>query len=406
LTAALAIGASIALLGSACSSGSNTTTGATGSNSAGPKGSPIEILTATPIATAEDDETEQEVAGKAAVAAINAAGGINGHPLNLTVCNSEFDPNVETNCARQAVSSHVAAAVGGVTLFPGFYSTIKSASIPFVGSYGLVPQDFTDSNVFPIDGGNYSYFYGAAALALQLGSKKPGIMACPATACVSSVGYFKDALKIAGITHVNDVSAPQTAPDYSTSAAQVTSGGTDSVTIVGSAVEMVKQITAIRQTGFKGPIIATDGDLNQSNISSLGAANTKNVYGISLLTPLSDTANPQVARFTAAVKAQHSNVKMTVIALEEWAAVNLFAEVAKRITGTIDAASVLKAMTNLATPVDLGVMEPYKVVGQTSPIPEAPRIFNFSVIFDKVANGALTAMGSPLNPIDLLKQGK
>jgi ABC-type branched-subunit amino acid transport system substrate-binding protein len=405
LTAALAIGASIAL-SSACSSGSNTATGAAGSNSAGPKGSAIEILTATPIATAGDDETAQEVAGKAAVAAINAAGGINGHPLNLTVCNSEFDPNVETDCARQAVSSHVAAVVGGVTLYPGLYTTLQAAGIPFVGSYGLVPQDFTDSNVFPIDGGNYASFYGAAALALQLGSKRPGIMACPANACSDAAGYFSDAMKIAGITHVNDVSAPQTAPDYSTSAAQVTSGGTDSVTIVGGPDETVKQITAIRQTGFTGPIIATDGDLDQSNVSSLSAAVTNNVYAVSLLAPLSDTANPEIARFTAAVSAQHSSVPMTPQAVQEWAAVNLFADVAKRITGTVDAVSVLKAMNNLSTPVDLGVMEPYKVVGQTSPVPAAPRIFNFSVIFDKVANGALTATGSPLDPIGLLKQGK
>ena len=48
---------------------------------------------------------------------INERGGIAGRPLEVTVCDEQFDPAVATTCARQAVEEDMVSIVGSFTFF-------------------------------------------------------------------------------------------------------------------------------------------------------------------------------------------------------------------------------------------------------------------------------------------------
>ena len=50
---------------------------------------------------------------------INARGGIAGRPLEVTVCDEQFDPAVATTCARHAVEEGMVSIVGSFTFFAG-----------------------------------------------------------------------------------------------------------------------------------------------------------------------------------------------------------------------------------------------------------------------------------------------
>src|SRR5262245_26527655 len=104
---AVAVVASVAI--TACSTGSSSSSGTSSASAAATGGTSASSATAkspfkfffleTPL-TGPDN-----AAGvKTAVAAINAAGGVDGHPLEYTTCSDNTDPNGATTCARQGIS--------------------------------------------------------------------------------------------------------------------------------------------------------------------------------------------------------------------------------------------------------------------------------------------------------------
>ena len=107
-----------AVLAGACGSSNKTTTAAlsnaaatTNTTAAAPAGTPIKVMQIATLTGPSNNVPQDADAGKATAKAINAAGGVNGHPIVLEVCDDKFDPNQAADCARQAVSDNVAAVV-------------------------------------------------------------------------------------------------------------------------------------------------------------------------------------------------------------------------------------------------------------------------------------------------------
>src|ERR1700742_3433104 len=95
---AAALAASVAI--AACSSG-----GSGGSSSGNPAGSATKSPFTFYVETAPLVAADNLAGVKAAVAAINAAGGVNGHPLSYSPCSDNLDPNQALTCARQGASN-------------------------------------------------------------------------------------------------------------------------------------------------------------------------------------------------------------------------------------------------------------------------------------------------------------
>jgi len=94
--------------------------------------SPVTVSTVLPLSGAVTQQPSPEAAAKASVKEINAKGGLNGHPLRLVICDSQDNPNVEGQCARQAGASGAVATVGSLFLFnePAVWKLIEAAKLP------------------------------------------------------------------------------------------------------------------------------------------------------------------------------------------------------------------------------------------------------------------------------------
>src|SRR5689334_10523783 len=110
--------AGVVMLGLAgcSSSGSSSSSSAAAAGAAAAK-SPIKVMIIAVLSNPAFSDPEAATAAQAYVKEANASGGINGHPIDLEVCDSNLDPNKETACFQKAVTDHVVAVVGSFLLF-------------------------------------------------------------------------------------------------------------------------------------------------------------------------------------------------------------------------------------------------------------------------------------------------
>src|ERR1700689_387658 len=87
------------LVASACAS---TSKGSTSVDAAA--GSPVKLMATGILNTPAANFTESVNGAEAAAAAINKAGGINGHPIEIITCNDNLNAADAIGCARGAVA--------------------------------------------------------------------------------------------------------------------------------------------------------------------------------------------------------------------------------------------------------------------------------------------------------------
>jgi branched-chain amino acid transport system substrate-binding protein len=174
---AVALACALGLLAAACGSDKKTTSGSSAASSGGqaaksllPNKGPCDaskpkynvgILTTieSPTLSLKDDATALD----STIKAFNGRGGIGGHCMNLTICDTKSDVNREVDCARQFVSSGIVATLSDSSSFnpQGVKEIMESAGIPRVGISPSTP-DLNSTVAYPLDLG------GAGATFIQV----------------------------------------------------------------------------------------------------------------------------------------------------------------------------------------------------------------------------------------------
>jgi branched-chain amino acid transport system substrate-binding protein len=115
-----------------------------------------------------------------------------------------------------------------------------------------------------------------------------------------------------------------------------------------------------------------------------------------------------VAKFLADMKKYQPTATLDERTETGWAAMMLFDKVTASLT-SFSPATVMQAMKSVTTPIDLGIVGPWKSAGATSPIKLFPQLgFNPTVAYGVVKNGQIVAdqtKGFP-NPFVNLASGK
>ena len=122
------------------------------------------------VGTVNLAQPDQLSAAKAAVAGINARGGLDGKTVTLDFCNDKGDPNEGAKCARKMISDKVVAVVGGQNLTGSAVDPILDAA--GIAQFGLGPitgPDFTSKNVYILTSTGLFNQRTALAYALNLG---------------------------------------------------------------------------------------------------------------------------------------------------------------------------------------------------------------------------------------------
>jgi ABC-type branched-subunit amino acid transport system substrate-binding protein len=403
--------AAVAVLALAACGSSSSSSSAAGATSSKSTGSTITVGSAIAVNSPVLNDAERKAGIQAAIADINAAGGIAGHQVKFDFCDTQYTVNGEINCARQMVSDHVVAVIN-----PDFladqtgeaYKILAQAGIPVVGDSGLSPAGMASPNSFPLAGGLPGWVWGADDNAIKAGANKIAVVAD-----TNPSSQFAGRLAVAGLAAAKIkpaaiVTADGTSdPTFSSAAAKATAGGVNGVVVAIAPLSLPKFIVAVRQAGYKGVISSLSAIVPNQIITALKSA-ADGILLTSQTAQVTDTANAGVSKFLADMKQYQPSAALDERTETGWAAAMLFSKAAASLT-SFSAATVMQAMKSVSTPIDLQIIGPWKSAGAASPIKLFPQLgFNPTVSYGVIKGGqtvpAQTA-GFP-NPFVNLATGK
>jgi len=340
---------------------------------------------------------------QAAIDSINAAGGIKGHHLKLSFCDTKTDPNQEVACARQMVKDKVAAVVDPQMFYsPSSLPILQKAGIAALASQGITQNEFQTAVAFPL-AGIPGWFYGAVAQLVKNGATKISVIGVDNASSKFANQTTLDAIKAAGLTPLHSISVDPTSSDYAPAAAQAVAGGTDGIVLTLSPESGPPALKALHAAGYKGHIASLTDVFPQQAVTAVGA-DAEGMLLTSLLALPDDMSNPSTAPFLADLAKYSSGTKANGFSYEAWAATQLFA---KAVSGLdkYDSASVLAALNNVDQ-IDLPALGGYKIKGQSSPLSNLPRLLHTQVAQAVVKNGKIVDNGGSFDPFAFLADFK
>ncbi|WP_419842105.1 ABC transporter substrate-binding protein [Candidatus Poriferisodalis sp.] len=369
-----------------------------------PSGEPIRVMTVTTLNAAGPTYANIANTANAYAAYINARGGIGGRPLEVTVCDEQFDPAVAATCAREAVEEDMVAVVGSFTFFAeSIVPVIAESDITWFGPCcPITPSELTSPHSFPI-GNQPMYAVGAVKRAIEDG--------CGAINAVIIDGAqiflppMENAIEALGQSFGDIIILPPTAQDYSSEVAQATTGA-DCVIGIISETPYITWNTAWAQSGTDARQYGPQGNLNE--ISAAGNEEATDGDIIAGMYPDISTAPWDEYRL-ALDEGGYDTTEHDYNSLGgmgTWAAFVAFAQIAETIDGEITASSFFEAASNTDN-LDLGGMVPVLDFTQewTDGLAGYQRLFNRSVVYSTLENGKVVPLTTDFEDVSGLATG-
>jgi len=356
-------------------------------------GEPINLMVIATVGKPGGDYPEDFSAAKAAAAAVNKAGGVNGRPINVLTCNDQLDPNIATECARTAVSSKAVAIVGNLSTFvDAWMPIVAAANIPSVGNLGVSASEATGANSFPIAGGTGIVSAANIQYLIKQGKTKI-VVSYPDIPVLANVlkGIDAQVTKLGG-TVVSKIPIPISAVDMAPYAAQMKNSGANGGLIIAATGSLAQQLTALYQAGVTSSQIQfaeSTLSISPAQVTKLGPA----VEGVALtgsFIPTNFTDNPGVVQFNKELDDAGVTDARGDIAVQAWASVHIIANVLKNAK-TVDGAGLIAAM-EAAGPIDFAPVAPFDW-SKPSPAFLPRRVFSTSVVYSTVKDGKLVTDG-------------
>jgi ABC-type branched-subunit amino acid transport system substrate-binding protein len=322
----------------------------------------------------------------AAAEAINASGGIDGSPIEVTKCDLSNDPNTARECGQQAVDDGMVAVVGPVSANAGEYMPLlEAAQIPVIGNVPASAADFTSPASFPLYGGIVTASAGLAdVLASEAGATTISIARIDLAAAAAISVFANKSLERSGQAINNDVSVPVGAPDMATYVASALQGGTDGVLVGLTGQDATNFIIQLRQTNPDIPISATTTEFD-AVVEALGDA----ADGIYVTGFFEDaTTNPEAYKqFTDDLEAAGFD-EFGGFRSSSYSAVQL---VAKVLTGMQERTGpALWAALPTAGEIDLPMLPPVQFA--QGGVGGLPRLFNPCGLYRQLDGGKITTL--------------
>lgn len=380
-------------------------TGSAEGDGAAPSGEPIKVMSVTTLNAA--GPTYQNIANTAELYEqyINDRGGIAGRPLEVTVCDEQFDPAVATTCARQAVEENMVSIIGSFTYFAeSIVPVISESSITWFGACcPITPSELTSPYSFNI-GNQPMYAVGAVKRAVDDGCES--INAVIIDGAQVFIPPMENAMAALGKSFGDTIILPPTAQDYSAEVAQATTDADCVITIV-SETPFITWNTAWAQSGTDAQQYGPQGNLNE--ISAKG--NEEATNGNIIVGMYPDISTEPWAEYRAAL--DEYGIDTTELdynslgGMGTWAAYVGFTQIAETIEGDITAESFYEA-ANSTTALDLGGMVPVLDFTQewTDGLEGYNRLFNRSVVFSQLENGKVVPLEGGFEDVSGLAVGE
>ncbi|RSS73975.1 ABC transporter substrate-binding protein [Streptomyces sp. WAC06614] len=180
----------------------------------GGSGNTLTVVTFAPEGTKATNMGGMTSMARAYERWVNSKGGINGHKLRVVTCNEHNTASGAADCARKAVSEKAVAVVGSYSQHGrAFMAPLEAAGIPFIGGYGVSPEEFQSTLSFPVNGGQPALLAGAghqlARACDQVALVRPDTLAGDSMPVLLNAG-----LKATRQVEASDIRAAEDAGDY------------------------------------------------------------------------------------------------------------------------------------------------------------------------------------------------
>jgi ABC-type branched-subunit amino acid transport system substrate-binding protein len=341
----------LAACGSSSSSASSPSGSGTSTNTAGSslKGSPIVFFDLESLNNPIQSEPADSPAENAAAQAINAAGGIDGHPIKIITCNGAGNQNTAEACARTAVSDHVAAVTGMGDPFEALdVPILAAAGIPMIGIADDGDQIVATSPYsWPLIGGGKFDVLASPFFAKELGAKRFADITLDVPPAVENAIQIQQIAPKSGITYVGNVEYPISGvTDYSPYAAKLAQLKPDAIGTIASPDGIAAVINAARQQGLTNEKWMIVAQASGEAINDSEGHAFDNTYYVSSLPVPRDTNIPYVAKYDQEVQAHtgqtidQNTALYSSHGINAWLAVYAAAKVAESVHGSITSASM------------------------------------------------------------------
>ncbi|ONH33346.1 branched-chain amino acid ABC transporter substrate-binding protein [Pseudofrankia asymbiotica] len=384
----------LAALVAACGGGDDSKDADTASG--GLAGSPITIEVITTL-TSVTPGTEAYQAAQAAAAAVNASGGINGHPLKVKVCDAKGteSPTAATTCARNLVADKdVIAEVGDYQAFPEQTNTILNAAhVPNIASQPTAQSTLSSPNSFPLAGSDGA---GLGTVLADNGAKNIQVAYTNVAAAASAVGFNTITLQQGrGIKLMGGIPVEVTATDLTP---VVTAGAKgDGVAMAMMPTHVASWLNVAKSGNFTQKLSASAGSLTEDTLKSLG--DKANGLLVAAGLPLVTSDMPGIKRFKDEMAKYQPKADIDQVSLNAWMGTWAFAQVARTIKGDVTRASTLDAFSKLTNFNVFGLLPDGYTTTKDFDFPGLGRLFNHQIVEGVVKDGKLVQTSDGYVPV-------
>lgn len=386
----------VALLLAACGGGggdtSSTEAESTGGESTAAEtettGTPIKAMFITPL---QSQATPTYENGKEATIAFeqwtNSHGGINGQPIEISICDDRGEPNQAVACAREGVQEGVVAVIGSFSFFGENIVPVleKAETAWFGGCCAQSAAELTSPASF-MTGSQPAY--GAAVVAKGF---EEGCEAYNAVIVEGAEALFEpvmeNAAKAYGKKIGKFITIPAEAKDESPVVAEALSGGADCVaTIFGESLYKA-WMPAWAQANTDATMYGAQGNLNAQSLKGFEEAGEGSIIG----GIYSDFHTDAWTEYREALDASGANPDLDYGALAPqaaWSGDVAFKAIVEEMEGPIDNKTFLEAASKTSQLETGGLLPVLNFTEEwTDGLEGFNRLFNRYAAFSKYENG-------------------
>ena len=194
---------------------------------------------------------------KTFVASQNACGGLNGHPIKLTIADDQGDPSTAVTEGRRLVKDGVVAFLGDIQVLTidAMTTVIKESGVPIIGGDITNNTWFTNSLLFPQGSPPQAISYGYHGAASNIFKKKKiGNVYCLEVpqACKEINTAFQEfgpAFPDQKVVYTQQISI--TSPDYTSQCLDAQRAGVEMMAITNDAPTQNRWANSCAKVGFK-----------------------------------------------------------------------------------------------------------------------------------------------------------
>ena len=333
----------------------------------------------------------------ARVTRLNAEGGLGaaGHPVQVEVCITDFDPNAAAECARNAVDDPSAIAVAASVSANGdaYLPILEEGGLANVGTTAFGQSDATSSVSFPTMGGLIAAT-GCQATVLrdEAGIANFGVARNDVVGA-DQVGLL---LTVLGIPAASEVVTPIANTDYSAEIGAL-AADVDGIILAQDFTTAIRSLRAIEQLGIDVPIAASAAQgWTKENLAAAGPA-AEGMY-LALWYSPDDSGEPGVEQYLADLEAIDGLELTDDLAKMGWLAFELLDQAATGVE-SLDRTTILEGL-NAMSAFDTGGLTP--VLDFTTPGGlfggAAPRFVNETCAYGQVSDGVVVGLTELLAP--------